>query len=410
MYTKLMPADSGSKLPNLIFPVLSGVTIASLIGISILFAEMRKDLNSLRSDYNEVKKSQSVVQESLPELFYADHLSVMQKDKMAFMVSELQKQIAEPNIDQNIQQINSIFIALDSFKSKLSRNSGVKLDISSSEQKLNSWGSLMLSKEYQKLSDELLAEIKTLDESYNKYVASLPAPAVSGGYSYTTVKTDQGTSHGVYLIKLPLSEVEVRTVAAISSSCSDSCATKSLEAYIKENNGFAGMNGSYFCPPDYAECSGKVNSFDYAFYDSGDNKWINKDALEWFKTGLLTFNGSSANFYRESTGYDGGGVDAAISNYPSLLNDGRVVVKNSDLTSFQKVRGLRGVIAVGDGNIFLAQISSATVEEAAYVMKSLGADDALNLDGGGSSAMYINGKYVLGPGRSLANAIVLVKK
>ncbi len=47
--------------------------------------------------------------------------------------------------------------------------------------------------------------------------------------------------------------------------------------------------------------------------------------------------------------------------------------------------------------------------DAAYVMKALGAKDALNLDGGGSSALYLNGSYLVGPGRSLPNAIVLVK-
>jgi len=33
----------------------------------------------------------------------------------------------------------------------------------------------------------------------------------------------------------------------------------------------------------------------------------------------------------------------------------------------------------------------------------------LNLDGGGTAAMYINGGYVVGPGRPLANAVVLVR-
>ena len=59
--------------------------------------------------------------------------------------------------------------------------------------------------------------------------------------------------------------------------------------------------------------------------------------------------------------------------------------------------------------MYLAIISNATVVDAAYAMKGLGALDALNLDGGGSSAMYINGSYVVGPGRSLPNAIILTK-
>ncbi len=37
------------------------------------------------------------------------------------------------------------------------------------------------------------------------------------------------------------------------------------------------------------------------------------------------------------------------------------------------------------------------------------ARDALNLDGGSSDAMWIGGCYVVGPGRQLPNAILLLK-
>ncbi|OQX51317.1 hypothetical protein B5M47_01265 [candidate division CPR3 bacterium 4484_211] len=50
------------------------------------------------------------------------------------------------------------------------------------------------------------------------------------------------------------------------------------------------------------------------------------------------------------------------------------------------------------------------MEDAAEVMQKLGAANALNLDGGGSSAMYYNGSYKVGPGRNLPNAVVLQKR
>jgi len=49
------------------------------------------------------------------------------------------------------------------------------------------------------------------------------------------------------------------------------------------------------------------------------------------------------------------------------------------------------------------------VPQIALVMQALGARDAMNLDGGGSVAMWINGGYVVGPGRQLPNAILLLK-
>ena len=86
------------------------------------------------------------------------------------------------------------------------------------------------------------------------------------------------------------------------------------------------------------------------------------------------------------------------------------MVKLEDLTAYQKdSRGPKGFIGIGGSNIYLGIVYNATVPEAAYAVKALGVKDALNIDGGGSSAMYIGGKYIVGPGRSLPNAIVVVK-
>jgi len=47
------------------------------------------------------------------------------------------------------------------------------------------------------------------------------------------------------------------------------------------------------------------------------------------------------------------------------------------------------------------------MKDLAGIFISLGATDALNLDGGGSVALYENGRYKAGPGRSLPNAIIV---
>jgi exopolysaccharide biosynthesis protein len=43
-------------------------------------------------------------------------------------------------------------------------------------------------------------------------------------------------------------------------------------------------------------------------------------------------------------------------------------------------------------------------------MKALGADTALNLDGGLSAALYYNGEMMVGPGRDIPNALLFRKK
>ena len=52
---------------------------------------------------------------------------------------------------------------------------------------------------------------------------------------------------------------------------------------------------------------------------------------------------------------------------------------------------------------------SVTMQEFAYVFKSLGATGALNLDDGGSTALYYNGRYLAGPGRALPNAVIFAR-
>jgi exopolysaccharide biosynthesis protein len=43
-------------------------------------------------------------------------------------------------------------------------------------------------------------------------------------------------------------------------------------------------------------------------------------------------------------------------------------------------------------------------------MKQAGAYQAMNLDGGASSGLYFNGKYIRTPGREISNAILVIKK
>jgi hypothetical protein len=171
------------------------------------------------------------------------------------------------------------------------------------------------------------------------------------------------------------------------------------------------MNGTYFCPPDYASCDGKANSYDFALYNSNVGKWLNESNIYALNLGLAGFNGSTPVFLNNSNTYSGQAVTAGMVNFPSLLSAGEITINEASLTSYQKdVRGVRGAIGTDGSNVYLTLINSATVTDAAYVMKALGATYALNLDGGGSSALYIGGAYRVGPGRLLPNAIVLVPR
>ena len=236
------------------------------------------------------------------------------------------------------------------------------------------------------------------------------APAVYSpiGYSRISVPTAAGT-FTTSLIKEPLSSVRVRTVTATTSDCPSSCPAKPLDQYVAENGAFAAIHGSYFCPPDYPPCASQVNTFDYAVYNSNLGTWINGRNLVNPVNALATWNGSTPTFYRRVSSYPRTPVTAAISNFPLILQGGAVVDASADLQPNQLTAGARGAIAVDGTYVYLAIVSSASVPQAALVLQALGARDALNLDGGGSVAMWIGGGYVVGPGRQLPNAILLMK-
>jgi phosphodiester glycosidase len=239
--------------------------------------------------------------------------------------------------------------------------------------------------------------------------AAPPAPAVytPTGYSRLDVPTAAGT-FSTYLIKERLTEVRVRTVTATLTECLSACPAKPLEQYALESGAYAGIHGSYFCPPDYAPCASKVNTYDYAVYNSALGVWLNPRHLVNPRNALAVWDGSTPTFYRRVSAYGRGPVTAGISNYPLLLQGG-AFSDASRLDPSQLVRASRGAIAVDSTFVYLAIVASASVPETALVLQALGARDALNLDGGSSDAMWIDGGYVVGPGRQLPNAILLLK-
>ncbi len=99
-------------------------------------------------------------------------------------------------------------------------------------------------------------------------------------------------------------------------------------------------------------------------------------------------------------------LQAAMANYPSLIENGSVIVGSESIDSKQQTKAARGGIGYNGDSVFLVTASSASVPDMAYIFKALGADYAMNLDGGGSTALYAEGGYKVGPGRDLPNAIV----
>jgi hypothetical protein len=262
----------------------------------------------------------------------------------------------------------------------------------------------------------------------NNDIAQIP---VDSNVKVTTrsVPTVRGTYTVNYLgLDLNTSNFKIMTDTGMNANCANNCSLYSLGTYVARRGGVAGIHGTYFCPPDYGACAGQVGFYYYPVYNSFTKRFINADRIKFTSepiVGIDTSNKlymfkqtktftSEQDFYNEfkvvSAAAGGSGVlQAAISNGPALIIDKKNVVGQYYLDSKQRtVKSYRGALAWKDQSVYLMVVSGATVIDSAAVMEAMGMDNALNLDGGGSTALYNSGRYILGPGRSLPNAIVIL--
>ncbi len=407
----------------LFFLVITALGVTKLVYFSETQSSLiNQNIKQLETNSTSMTQDYKKLQTSYEDALYESQLQAIEQKKLEESKKQIEKaynELKSTESGKRLEQIDNLYEKYQDTVSKIERNKTVNIDTTELEDSINDWGISFLEQKYDKLDRNLDEAKEQLEQQYNKYLASLPTPTPTlvprrilpaVGYSYKVVSTEKGV-FSTYLIKLPLSSYAVKTVTANSSDCTNNCPAKPLHEYITENHAYAGMNGTYFCPPDYSSCANKTYSYDFAVYNSNLHKWINETSLSWNGLGLAAFNGASPLFLSSSNAYSGQSITAGIVNFPSLVSAGQIIVNPNALDSYQKdVRGTRGAIGTDGTNIYLALISSATVPDAAYVMKALGATYALNIDGGGSSAMYIGGSYRVGPGRLLPNAIVIVPR
>ena len=122
------------------------------------------------------------------------------------------------------------------------------------------------------------------DESLNEYSQYRYDRKVSTKYEEFSV--DQ------VIIDLDAPRLKVMTVTANSSDCQDNCPVQSLGEYVVNNDGFAGINGSYF----NADWSGS-NYYFAPVYNTLLGRMINAKQLKYWTTGPIVAFDTENNFY-----------------------------------------------------------------------------------------------------------------
>jgi len=108
-------------------------------------------------------------------------------------------------------------------------------------------------------------------------------------------------------------------------------------------------------------------------------------------------------------------VSEALGCGPALVRAGHVTV-NPEAEGFRHPKILtlacaRSAVGVtSDGRLLLVTCGAATISELAELMRSLGCEAAMNLDGGASSGLWLRGKYLATPGRPISNALLVLER
>ena len=196
----------------------------------------------------------------------------------------------------------------------------------------------------------------------------------------------------------------------------------------------AGINGSYFnmstgAPVCYLRIEGKeLGDNEPARTDTINRKYYQNAAIRLLPSGRPRFNIPDSNRLSEKKMPDSNVMTAGPmlicrgADVPQRL-DRRFVYARHNRTAIGLKRDGTIILLVADGRS-KNNAAGLSLPELTHVMRWLGCCDAANLDGGGSSTMYIrdnstngivnhpsdNGRFDPLGQRRVANAIMLVKK
>lgn len=236
-------------------------------------------------------------------------------------------------------------------------------------------------------------------------VASNTAPA--SGFQTQQVKTDRGTFL-ISIVAADLNTTRIIVDTASENDCANNCPALPLADYVSRSGAYAGINGSFFCPPEYPSCAGKTNSFDTLLmnknkhYFNSDNNKYSTVPLIYFSGNTMGIRGQSMEWGRET------GVDGVIANHPLYVAGGKNMFGGSSDPKITS-KGSRTFIGHKGTTGYIGIIYNASAEDASAVLTTLQLENALGLDQGGSTALWYNG-YKAGPGRNIPNAILFVHK
>lgn len=341
-------------------------------------------------------------------------LSKVQRDYEA--LKKVDQKVRNDRLEEEIKKIQTAYTDTVSVYENLLKLREKNTKVSDLESEFAHILRSLSDKDYASASAQLAKLQKTIDTKNAEIAAAFQIPAnvpasntpPGAGYSRQSVSSEVGTFL-VDIVAADLNSTRVIVDTASDGTCGNDCPVEALGTFAGRSGAFAGINGPYFCPSSYPSCAGKANSFDTLLMNK-NKTYFNSDNNVYSTVPAVIFSGSSARFVGQSLewGRDTG-VDSVIASQPMLLSGGNVVYGGDDEVK-RAGKGSRSFIGTKGSTVYIGVVHNANVAEVARVLKSLGLEYALNLDSGGSTALWSGGRYVVGPGRSTPFGILLVSK
>lgn len=238
-------------------------------------------------------------------------------------------------------------------------------------------------------------------------------PITTFAYSLVTKTVD---GHIVKIFHIPYGDNYHVTAVASNSGTT-------LKSLIASSNWIAGINGAYFIPRDYTGLVDSTNtvrimntdglSYSRYYPDTGINGIFGFDSLHMPILVQNSIYGDRA--LRDN--YNSGKIldlQSGIANFPILLANSINLVPRYDklglITTKMKLASTKSFICRTKQNaIKMGTISKISMLDVPAFISRFGCVDAINLDNGWSLAMYDKSKYIVGPGRNIMDAFVIVK-
>jgi hypothetical protein len=238
-------------------------------------------------------------------------------------------------------------------------------------------------------------------------------PLTTSAYSFINKAVD---GHSVKIFHIPYGDNYHVTAVASNSGTT-------LKSLVENSNWVAGINGAYFIPRDYTGLADTTNTV----------RIMNSDGLSYSRyypdtgiNGIFGFDSAHMPILVQNSiygdralrdNYNSGmllELQSGIANFPILLANGINLVPRYDnlglITAKMKIVSTKSFICRTKSNdIKMGTISKISMLDVPAFISPFGCVDAINLDNGGSLAMYDKSKYIVGPGRNIMDAFIIVK-